>query len=167
MLSRQPLFQCLDAAQREQLLARGRAYRFGRGEKIIEQGLPGESMFLLLRGAASVSVQHNGEVTRVAELQAGDCFGEMSLLTGARRSATVIAQTDCHVIEIEKEVMAELLQGQPELLRQLSELLARRQLETEGLLAENAQSLRRVNLSQRQRECMDGFLARITHFFDL
>ena len=49
LLSRQPLFQCLDAAQREQLLARGRAYRFGRGEKIIEQGLPGESMFLLLR----------------------------------------------------------------------------------------------------------------------
>ena len=103
----------------------------------------------------------------LAGLHAGDCFGEMSLLTGARRSATIIAQTDCNVIEIEKGVMAELVQGQPELLRRLSELLARRQLETEGLLAENAQSMRRVNFSQRQRECADGFLARITHFFEL
>jgi len=167
LIQRQALFQCLDETQREHLLARARPYRFGRGEKIIEQGMAGDSMFLLAQGEAGVSVQDNGEVTQVANLHAGDCFGEMSLLTGARRSATVVAQTDCDVLEIEKGVMAELVQGQPELLRRLSELLARRQLETEGLLAENAQSVRRVNLSQRQRECAEGFLTRITHFFEL
>ena len=167
LLRRHELFQCLDETQRDQLLARARLYRFGRGEKIIQQGRAGDSMFLLVGGEAAVSVQHDGEMTRVAGLRAGDCFGEMSLLTGAPRSATVIAQTDCDVLEIEKGVMAELVQGQPELLQRLSDLLARRQMETEGLLAENAQSARRGNFNQRHRECAEGLLARITHFFEL
>lgn len=66
----------------------------------------------------------------------GDCLGEMSLLTGERRSATVIAQTDCEVVEIGKEVLARSLKENPELLARLSDLLARRQMETEGVLAD-------------------------------
>jgi small-conductance mechanosensitive channel/CRP-like cAMP-binding protein len=167
LLRAQTLFHCLDDAQRDALEARARPLRFGRGERIIEQGTEGDSMFLLVCGEAAVSVQHNGEVTRVAALRAGDCFGEMSLLTGARRSATVIARTDCDVLEIEKAVMAELLEGHPELLVRLSELLARRQVETEGLLEENTQVAQRQSVIQRQRECAAGFLSKIAHFFEL
>jgi len=163
-LRQQPLFQCLDDRQRDELLARARQYRCGRGEKVIEQGTPGESMFILVRGEASVWVGNNGEMTRVASLRPGECFGEMSLLTGARRSATVIAQTDCDVVEIEKPNLLDLLHRQPELARDFSELLARRQLETDGILAQSSQ---RRPVSELQRECADGFFARLSSFFEL
>jgi CRP/FNR family transcriptional regulator, cyclic AMP receptor protein len=49
-------------------------------------------MFILLRGTASVSVSKNGANIQVGVLRSGDCFGEMSLLTGEPRSATVRAE---------------------------------------------------------------------------
>ena len=121
-------------------------------------------MFILMRGEANVCVGSNGEVARVASLRPGECFGEMSLLTGARRSATVVAQTDCDVVEIEKANLMDLLQRHPELLREFSELLARRQLEIDGVLTQTSER-RRVN--ELQRECANGFLARLSSFFEL
>lgn len=58
----------------------------------------------------------------------------MSLLTGEPRTATVRAENDCEVLEISKAVMGELLRNSPQCLDQLSELLAKRKLETEGLV---------------------------------
>jgi hypothetical protein len=76
------LFSCLTGEQLDQLIRGSRKARFGRGEKIIEQDAEGDSMFVLLHGAANVSVSQNGSMIRVGSLQIGDCFGEMSLLTG-------------------------------------------------------------------------------------
>src|SRR5437773_10421027 len=89
-------------------------------------------MFVLLRGAAKVSISKNGSRIRVATLGEGDCFGEMSLLTGEPRSATVRADGDCYVMEIGKPAMAELLRDAPSYLEKVSELLAQRKMETEG-----------------------------------
>ena len=77
-----------------------------RGEAVIEEGTEGDSMFILLRGSAQVSVTKNGALIRVGVLREGDCFGEMSLLTGEPRTATVRAEKDCEVLEISKPVMA-------------------------------------------------------------
>jgi small-conductance mechanosensitive channel len=106
ILRQQPLFRCLSDEQLDALLPRGRVVHFGRDEKLIEQGESGDSMFILVDGEATVLVQRNGLPTPVAFLRTGDCFGEMSLLTGEKRSATVIAQTDCEVVEIGKAVLA-------------------------------------------------------------
>ena len=67
----------------------------------------------------------------------------MSLLTGEKRSATVRAEGDCYVMEIGKDVMGEVIRESPDCLRQLSELLARRKMETEGILKDAATSERR------------------------
>ena len=63
----------------------------------MRQGEPGESMFVLLEGTARVFVEPD---THVALIDAGGCFGEMSLLTGDARTASVAARTDCLVVEI-------------------------------------------------------------------
>jgi len=158
------LFSCLTGEQLDQLIRGSRKARFGRGEKIIEQDAEGDSMFVLLHGAANVSVSQNGSMIRVGSLQIGDCFGEMSLLTGEKRSATVRAEDDCEVIEISKPAMASVLRDAPECLTQLSELLATRKMETEGLLKDVMQD---NSQNSTAREYRATFLRRLRSVFEL
>src|SRR5437899_9103507 len=163
ILREEPLFSCLSDEQLNQLVTQARLNTFGRGEPVIQEGSPGDSMFVLLRGAAKVSISKNGSTIQVATLNAGDCFGEMSLLTGEPRSATVRADADCYVMEIGKPVMAEVLHSAPECLVQLSELLAQRKMETEGILKE-AHTDEHV---LKQRQYSATFLHRLRTFFQL
>jgi small-conductance mechanosensitive channel len=165
ILEGEPLFTCLTGEQLDHLIRGSRTVRFGRGEKIIEQGAEGASMFVLLRSAAAVSVSQNGSMIRVGALRMGDCFGEMSLLTGEKRTATVRAEDDCEVIEISKPAMAAVLRDAPECVTQLSELLAARKMETEGLLKE-AQG-RSIAAEKKEREYRATFLRRVRSVFEL
>ena len=164
ILRQQPLFRSLTDVQLDALLPRSRVYHFGQGEKLIEQGESGDSMFILMDGQADVMVDRNDVKAQVAALKAGDCFGEMSLLTGERRRATVIANTDCEVVEIAKPVLANLLKEFPELLDKLSELLAHRELENEGIVA--AQS-RPSLLTAKHTEVKANILGKLRRFFEL
>jgi CRP-like cAMP-binding protein len=164
ILRQQPLFRCLSDEQLDALLPRGRVAHFGRDEKLIQQGDEGDSMFVLVDGQATVVVNRNGGPTPVAFLRSGDCFGEMSLLTGERRTATVIAQTDCEVVEIGKAVLAKSLKDNPALLAQLSDLLARRQLETEGVLAAERKG---SAAEAQQTQYAAGFVDKLRTFFEL
>jgi small-conductance mechanosensitive channel len=163
ILRGEALFGCLSDEQLDHLVKQARLNTFGRGEPVIEEGSPGDSMFVLLRGAANVSVSKNGSTIQVASLGAGDCFGEMSLLTGEPRSATVRADDDCYVMEIGKPVMAEVLRGAPECLVQLSELLAQRKMETEGIVKE----ARTDEQALKERQYTATFLHRLRAFFQL
>ncbi|MDB6148974.1 MAG: MscS Mechanosensitive ion channel [Chthoniobacter sp.] len=158
-----PLLQLLNEEEMQKLLTRARLQRFGRGEKIITQGAGGDSMFILLRGEAEVFVTANCQDTQVATLEAGEYCGEMSLLTGEPRSATVIARTDCEAWEIEKSAIAEVLQENESLVRKLGEVLAQRRLATEGILASASKS----QVLTKQQEYTDGFLHKLSAFFDL
>ena len=164
MLAQQPIFKCLTDAQLDALLPRGQVIHFGRNEKIIEQGAAGESMFILVDGEANVVVDRKGFQTHIASLKAGDCFGEMSLLTGEHRSATILANKDCEVVEIGKAVLAHSLKENPELLHKLSELLARRQMETEGLVAANTKA---GVMTAKQIEYQATFVDRLREFFEM
>ena len=161
---KQPFLQLLDSAQTDRLLASARLQRFGRGERVIEQGCDGGSMFMLLRGDAAVVVKSNGSETQVATLRDGDYFGEMSLLTGEPRSATVVAQTDCELWEIGKEVLAEILQENHPLVEKLSDLLAKRRLENEGLLASAHPA---AVMQEKHREYRASFVSKLKSFFEL
>jgi small-conductance mechanosensitive channel/CRP-like cAMP-binding protein len=164
ILRDEPLFECLSDDQIDNLVKEARLNCFGRGENVIKEGAEGDSMFILLRGAAQVSVSKNGSSISVATLSAGDCFGEMSLLTGERRTATVRAESDCYVLEIGKPVMAEVIRDSPDCLERLSELLARRKLENEGVLKEAASQAQN---QQKEREYTASFLHRLRTFFEL
>lgn len=159
-----PFLQLLDEEQMGKLIKNARMLRFGRGEKVIEQGAHGQSMFVLLHGEADVFVVANGTQTHVATLRTGDYCGEMSLLTGEPRSATVIARTDCEMWEIDKNTMGELLQENETLVQKLGEILAERKLSTEGILASTTDH---HEVRIKQQEYTQGFLRKLTAFFDL
>ena len=161
----QALFETMGDEHVQLVIDRCHAQRFGRGEAIIRQGADGASMFVLVGGEASVIVGSDGHHTRVATLNAGDCFGEMSLLTGEKRSASVVAVHDCKVLEITKSVFAEIVKQDDGLLPRLSELLASRQMQNEGIAAAHAQ--RGVAALEQEKEYQDGFLQRLKSFFDL
>ena len=164
ILRSEPLFQCLSETQIQNLVEQSHLDQFGRGERIIEEGAAGDSMFVMLQGTARVTVHKNGSIIPVATLKQGDCFGEMSLLTGERRSATVHAQGDCFVMEIGKELMGAVVREAPECLRQLSEILAVRRLETEGIVKEAGLS---ADHAAREREYRATFLDRLQKMFTL
>lgn len=160
-----PLFQSIDEFERETLLNGSRSLWFGRGEHILRQHEAGESMFALVQGSASVVVDAGHGPKQVAVLRAGDCFGEMSLLTGEPRTATLVAREDCETVEITKDAMKVVLQHNPALSRRLGQLLAQRQLETEGVL--DAAEPDPAAAETRRAEYEEGFLKKVQAFFEL
>ncbi|HEX4303201.1 MAG TPA: mechanosensitive ion channel family protein [Rhizomicrobium sp.] len=120
----------LDEAQSRELASQCRPVDFARGSNLMVQGEPASSMFIILEGAARVSVLgQNNDPREVAVLATGDVVGEMSLMTGAPRSATVTALTRVRVLEITKAPMENLLNKSPELLQRFSHVLAKREQE--------------------------------------
>ncbi len=163
ILRQHQLFKTLSDDQLDAMLPRGRLIHFGRGEKLIQQGAEGDSMFILVTGEANVIVETNNMPLHVASLRSGDCFGEMSLLTGERRTATILAHADCEVVEIGKPVLARSLKENPDLLTKLGALLAARQMETEGIVAANAPE----EATATHLEYSNSFMHKLKVFFEL
>ena len=164
ILRGEPLFDCLNDAQLDNVLHGARIHHYGRSERLIQEGDAGDSMFVMLQGTAQVSILRNGTGIRLGVLRSGDCFGEMSLLTGEPRSATIRAENDCEVLEISKEAMAEVLRSSPQCLTQLSELLARRKLENEGIVKNATQP---HDQEVKEREYRASILQRLRAVFEL
>ena len=130
-LSMVDIFQTALEKDQVRALAKGcKAAELAAGSVLMRQGDSASSMFVILEGAAAISVPDpKGGAHEVAISATGDVAGEMSLLTGAPRSATVTALTRLRVVEITKESLEELLKRTPELLESFSRILAQRQHE--------------------------------------
>jgi small-conductance mechanosensitive channel/CRP-like cAMP-binding protein len=123
-----PLFRALPRELLTQLGASSRKIRFRQGEIILRQGAVGTEMYVVDAGAVRVSVQRDaGAGAPVQTLRAGDFFGEMSLLVGDPRAATVTAETDCDLLVIDKPALAAVFERQPEFVQEISEVVAARQ----------------------------------------
>jgi CRP-like cAMP-binding protein len=167
VIRNKPFFKCLTDDQVQKIVSAASISLFGKGERIVDQGADGSSMFIILTGDAAVFVRHHDyetEQTRVAGLHPGDYFGEMSLLTGEARSATVVAEADCEILEIAKSHLGLILQENSALLTNLSEMLAQRRLDNEGILASTAE---RHVLVGKKEEYTQNFLHKLGRFFDL
>ncbi|MEI9981878.1 MAG: mechanosensitive ion channel family protein [Aliidongia sp.] len=126
ILHRVPLFRPF-GAEAFALLERGAVQRnLPVGAEIVREGDEGRSLFVVVAGLFEVLRIASAGETRLARLGAGDVFGEMSLLTGAPRSATVRAMTDAVVLEIAKDTLDPVLALQPEAVEEMSRLQAER-----------------------------------------
>ena len=107
------------------------------GEGVIREGDPGNSLFAVHRGTLQV-VRAEDRLDpytglfwkAIAELGPGQWFGETSLLTGAPRSATVVAFTEAEILELPKEAFEASLKREPEVLEHLVDLMERRERAT-------------------------------------
>jgi small-conductance mechanosensitive channel/CRP-like cAMP-binding protein len=137
---------------------------FGAGEVMTRQGAEAHWLYLIVDGKVAVRVAAEGGLDReVAQLGAGDVFGEMSLMTGEPRSATVVALTPARCYRLDKAAFQEILQRRPSLADPVAEILAGRRV---GLTAA------REDLDQEARQrrvvaVQGDLLARIRDFFGL
>ena len=106
--------------------------RLSAGDILLREGEAGESLFLLAEGLLEVIKTFEGKATRVAVIEPGQVVGEMSLLTGERRSATVAAISECVVQEIRAGALHGLLQERPSIAESLSRIAASRAARAEG-----------------------------------
>ncbi len=116
-----PMFAPLTDAQIEQLVRGAALQRYAAGEMLVRQGNAGDSLFVIKSGKVRVDVKNDfGQVTTVAALGPDEFFGEMSLLTGEPRSASVIAQTETEVIVVDKTDIAAVLTTDTGILEAIS-----------------------------------------------
>ena len=128
-MRRAQMFSALTDEQRAALLQAARPCLYGEGEAIVRQGDAGSSMFVIARGEAVVTLETSREP--VARLHPGDFFGEMSLLTGDPRTATVSAATDCDVVEITAEGFRTFVTAQPAVADAICAAVEKRRAELE------------------------------------
>lgn len=122
-----PLFR--DFSQ-EELLAvmRGlRLHTFEPGEIIVSAGEPGESLYVLTTGSVRAYMKDKrGKHVLVREMKDGDFFGEMSILTGKPRSATITASTYCELLELDKQTLGQISKTNPNVSVVLQEFYKKR-----------------------------------------
>jgi len=128
ILEQVELFTNLDKDRLKELLSSSPAVLYRAGDVIIKQGDEGSSMFILSEGLLDVYIRTgNNEELKAGIITPGQFFGEMSLLTGEKRSATIKAGADSIVLEITKESMKKILDKKPDLIDRFGEIIAERQ----------------------------------------
>jgi small-conductance mechanosensitive channel len=132
---------------------------YAAGEPVIRQGEPGSSMFVVISGRVEVTVRQEpgGQVVRLAGLGPGEYFGEMTLMTGAPRVATVTAVEETRLLEVRRDTFRGILAARPDLVETLGSALRLR-------LAERAEAM--AGVERLPQESQDIF-QRIRDFFSM
>ena len=160
ILDRVDLLRPLSAADREALRGRLVHTLFAAGEPVVEQGALADSLYVVDSGELAVLVDDgDGARVEVGTLSAGDAFGEMALLTGEPRTATVQARTEASLYRIDKDALAPLLKDRPQLAVEISRLMEGRRQKTQAALASTPRST--------VAEDPGSLLSRIARYFGL
>lgn len=124
------LFAQLSEEEKAKLAESVRLAPFSAGEVVTRQGSAAHWLYILTKGTAEVRLSGaGGEEKKVAELKAPSFFGEMALMTGAPREATVVALTDVECLRLDKDDFQEILARRPEIAKEMSTILAQRRVE--------------------------------------
>jgi CRP/FNR family cyclic AMP-dependent transcriptional regulator len=155
ILATVPLFSSLTGDQLAAVAVRLKRRQFEERDVIIRQDDPGDAMFVLVSGRVKVSVQEGEGETILAVLGAGDCFGELALVDGERRSADVVAVEPTEVLILSTQDFQDSVREMPGIAF--------------GLLREMAGRLRRSNQWVRSLSSQDVYgriAAQLLHLAD-
>jgi NTE family protein len=132
MLGTLDIFAEIDAALLLSLARRATSLSIDGGRMLFEEGAPSDALYILVSGALSVSMlADDGSIIRLSELYAGDTIGEMGVLTGQPRTATVTALRDSDLLRIGGGDLLELVRISPALSLAFARLVSRRLVRSE------------------------------------
>jgi CRP/FNR family cyclic AMP-dependent transcriptional regulator len=122
LLAAVPLFSDLSSRHLKRIADLAEEVRFSAGDPIVQEGQPGGTFYVILEGEAKVTRKGR----KLNELYPGDFFGEVSLLDGGPRTATVTAETPIVAIRLFRKEFAKLISADPEIaLKIVAELASR------------------------------------------
>jgi len=156
------LFDGITEAQRDSLADHLQYMPYGVGEAVTREGDRDDGLFMIVDGTAAIRIGKGHEQREVATLSAGEFFGEMSLMTGEVRTATVLATTDLVTYKMSKAAFQQILQEKPEIAEQVAEVLMTRKSALSAARDEHA-SDRRKRMENAKRD----LATRIRGFFGL
>jgi small-conductance mechanosensitive channel/CRP-like cAMP-binding protein len=157
------LFSNLTEEEYHDLAVRMKNAPFVRGEAMTRQGATGHYLYLVIEGEADVIITVSDHTEKVATLHAGDYFGEMALMTGEPRRATVVAKTEVKCYRLDKEAFQYIIERRPEMAEDISHTLAKRSVELEAVQQGLIGEAMNRHIERRQNE----LLHRIRDFFGL
>jgi len=160
LLNEIDLFMYLNETMKEDLSKRMRLHHFQANDIVFKQGDKGDSLFVIREGVVGVWIKmDDGDAIEVARLGAGSFFGEMALLTGEPRTASIITKTESYLYEITKQDFAPVIENSPQTVQKMSLELTQRSINRECLEDE-------YRNSQLNKEDLNNqFLNRIINFF--
>lgn len=134
ILGSTPFFaEVLDEAALDALASSVQGVTFEPGETIFREGDTGGNMYVIVSGSVSVSIKLPIGEHVTASLNAGDLVGEMSLLTGARRVATVTAKTRVELIEISQVAIRIIMRSKSDIIDRFASILENRRMELDWI----------------------------------
>lgn len=151
------LFATLPDADQQALAQHLKHAPFAQGDIMTRQGAVAHWLYLITQGSADVLVDSAQGPVSVATLHDGDFFGEMGMLTGEPRTATVKALTPVNAYRLDKAGFAQVLQARPEIARELSDVVA----------ARHAEITHRTASQTGAHATSEPLINRILHFFSL
>jgi CRP/FNR family cyclic AMP-dependent transcriptional regulator len=122
LLRQVPLFKHIGKRHLRLLTRRCHVMRYRPDEPIVRAGFSGEAFFAIAGGRARVE-RPDGHLVILAQ---GDFFGDLSLIDGASRNATVVAETDLIALKLKRQTFLDLLDAEPTVCRALVESLVER-----------------------------------------
>ncbi len=151
------LFARLPAAEQEALASHLVHAPFAAGDVMTRQGALAHWLYLIIHGQARVQVDASGGAVPVTTLHDGDVFGEMGMLTGEPRRATVVAVTAVDCYRLDKDGFGQVLRQRPELAREVSAIAE----------ARNASTAQRLMQAGAPQPPHGDLLGRILRFFSI
>ncbi|MGH7571499.1 MAG: cyclic nucleotide-binding domain-containing protein [Gemmatimonadota bacterium] len=139
-LRRLEVFDALSEEETRDLASRVRLEQYFKGETVIRQGTAGDSLYIIDNGQVEVIVSHDGRSESLAQLGPRSFFGEMALLTGEERTATVVTLVPTDFFVVDREAFRETLEKNPVIAERISEILVERKRELEEVHAALDQS---------------------------
>ena len=163
MLRQLDLFRELAPDEQHHIASVLRYAPFGAGEVMTKQGNVAHWLYVISAGEVSVQVSVDGHDREVSRLHGPAFVGEMGLLTGEPRAATIVAVTDVECYRLDKTAFQHVLDERPELARRISELLTQRRVELEVVREDLSAEAKAQRIAESQTE----ILAQIKDFFGL
>jgi CRP-like cAMP-binding protein len=130
LISKSSLFEKLDDAGRKRLLEGGALETYPPNTVLMKEGEPGDSFYFIKTGAVEVSTMKGPDKLKLADLGAGDFFGEVSVITAQPRTATVTALSPVVAIKFQRRKISRVLMDYPDVTKVLNAKIEDRAADT-------------------------------------